>query len=78
MTTHLYLLRMSSLHYVERADFRNTAGQEPISKFRNGAGYLPQKNVSVTTMTFHPHHMILAVGAEDGHLNVGLSALATV
>lgn len=51
----------------------NPSKTEPISRFRNGAGYLPQRNLSrLTGMEFHPVQMVLGVSSADGNINVSL------
>ncbi|KDE09015.1 hypothetical protein, variant [Microbotryum lychnidis-dioicae p1A1 Lamole] len=43
---------------------------EPISKFGNSFGFMNQRNISMTSVAFHPHHMMLGCAAGDGHLNL--------
>lgn len=50
------------------------SGQEPLSRFRNTSSARPSfRDGSVhpiVSMHFHPHEMILGVGATDAKLNV--------
>jgi len=53
----------------------NIAGDEPISAFRNSATYGSRhgsqlQHLPMSSLAFHPHHMVLAAGAEDNHINV--------
>ena len=52
-------------------------GEESISRFRNTAATRPSFSRDgihpIVSMMFHPHEMVLGVGATDAKLNVGLS-----
>ena len=49
-------------------------GEEPISRFRNSAAtrvsFAREGPHSIVSMLFHPHEMLLGVGATDAKLNV--------
>jgi hypothetical protein len=50
----------------------NTESETPISLWRNDPRFLAlnQRAPAITSMTFHPHHMVMAAAAEDSHLAV--------
>lgn len=52
----------------------NILGNEPISRFRNTSSARPSFRDGsvhpVISMMFHPHEMVLGVGATDAKLNV--------
>jgi hypothetical protein len=52
--------------------------ERPISMWRNGPRFLGlnQRVPAITSMSFHPHHMVMAAAAEDSHLAVRLSFCA--
>ncbi|KEI41870.1 uncharacterized protein L969DRAFT_83722 [Mixia osmundae IAM 14324] len=70
MATHEHAPVFATASEYDVVKVWNMTGTEPISKFRNSAGLLTQRITGTSSMAFHPHQMLLATGADDGHLNL--------
>lgn len=66
---HAPIFATSSVSNVVKVWNINSEGSEPLSSFRHGSGFLNTKVAPMTSMTFHPHHMILGCASSDGHIN---------
>ncbi|KAI5480372.1 WD repeat protein, regulatory associated protein of mTOR [Pseudohyphozyma bogoriensis] len=66
---HAPVFATSSAANIVKVWNMNGVDDEPISKFRNSAGFMTQRTFPMTSMAFHPHHMILGCASEDSHIN---------